>query len=438
MNKILEFYDIYPKVVPANKTVTIYIRPLYEHVRFEDNAEYEVLYYPMERVSPYGEYQYQLPELVTVRNGVLEIEQFFSGEQEHMLVINDLDEKMEPLRIRIYSVEEDLFARRPFKGDLHTHSYYSDGEESPAFVAASCRRIGMDFMAVTDHHQYEPSLEAADRFKDVDIDLLICAGEEVHLPDNPVHILNFGGKSSINQFVREHEEDYYLQVKARQNKLDDIEDEDTRFQLASCQWGFERIRNVAGLAIFCHPFWEVWTGYYVSRTVIDYLMEHKLFDAVEILGGFYSHEEYANRLQIARYQEERCRGREIPIIGVSDAHGCTNGRLFGWFHTVVFAEEQTQESIIKSIKDLYSVAVATLPGEHERAYGPYRLVKYTQFLLREVFPLHDRLCQREGEQMFAWLANDKRAPRQLSIMQGQTLSLYNRLWAKTDNINKGD
>ncbi len=435
MNKILEFYDIYPKVVPADKTVTIHVRPLYEHVQFEEGAEYEVLYYPMERVSQYGEYHYQLPELAVVRNGVLAIEQYFSGEQEHMIIINDLNEKMEPLRVRIYSVEEDLFKRRPFKGDLHTHSYYSDGEESPSFIAASCRRAGFDFMAVTDHHQYQPSLEARDRFKDVDIDLLICTGEEVHLPDNPVHIVNFGGEKSVNEYVRENEEEYFREVKKIEQKLMHISDLDARFQLASCQWCFEKIRSYNGLGIFCHPFWEVWTGYYVSRTVIDYMMESQLFDAMEILGGYYSHEEYANRLQIARYQEERARGRTIPIVGVSDAHGCNTGRLFGWFYTVVFAERLNKESISANIKELYSVAVASLPNEHERSYGPYRLVKYTQFLLREVFPIHDRLCQREGEQMFAHLARDRRAGKQLELMQGQTTSLYNRLWAK-DSVVK--
>ncbi|QOR36610.1 hypothetical protein IMX26_07325 [Clostridium sp. 'deep sea'] len=434
MQKALEFYDIYPKLVPADKTVTIHIRPLFEHVQFEEGAEYEVLYYPMERISPHGEYRYEMPKLAVAKNGMLVIEQLFSGEQEHMIIINDLEEKMEPLNVRIYSLKPDLFSKRPYKGDTHTHSYYSDGEESPGFIAASCRRVGFDFMAVTDHHQYEPSLEAQKCFAETATDLLICEGEEVHLPDNPVHIVNFGGKSSLNQFVRKNEEEYYHQVHRNEKELMHIQDKDARFQLASSKWGFEKIRQYGGLGVFCHPFWEVWTGYYVSRTVIDYMMANSLFDAVEILGGFYSHEEYANRLQVARYQEERAKGRNIAILGASDAHGCNINRLFGWFYTVVFAEELQTECLIANIKKFYSVAVANLPNEHERSYGPYRLVKYTQYLLREVFPLHDRLCNREGEQMFAHLAKDKRAEKQLLLMQGQTKSLYNKLWAKESEI----
>ncbi len=434
MEKALKFFDIYPKVVPAGKTVTIYVRPLYEHVKFSEGEEYEVLYYPMERVSVHGEYQYQMPQLVKVKKGVLEIEQFFAGEQEHMFVINDLNEEMEPIRIRIYSVEEDLFNKRPYLGDLNTQSYYSDGEESPAFVAASARDRGLDFISITDHHQYKPSLEAIERFEKVEIDLLIVPGEKIHLPDNPVHILNFGGENSLNEFVEEHEDDYYLQVKAIAKNLSDIKDNQTRFLTASSIWAFERIRKLNGLGVFCHPYWEVWTGYYVSRTVIDYFYKHKIFDAIELLSGYYDHEEYANTLQIARYYEALKESEDIPIVGVSDAHKCSEDDLLGNYFTVVFADELSKDNIIKNIKDLYSVAVSSIPGEHQRAFGPFRLVRYTQYLLREVIPLHKKLCELEGAQMFAHLGNDRRARRQLSIMQGQTESLYNRLFAKPTNI----
>jgi len=177
----------------------------------------------------------------------------------------------------------------------------------------------------------------------------------------------------------------------------------------------------------------VWTGYYVSRTIIDYFIENKVFDAIELLSGYYAHEEYANTLQIARYYEGYKKDCNIPIVGVSDAHSCSND-LLGDYFTIVFAKELTKDSIINNIKDLYSVAILNKPGETKRSFGPFRLVKFSEFLLREVFPLYRKLCRLEGAQMYAYLADDKRAKKQLSIMKGQTQSLFNKLWAKPSNI----
>ena len=35
--------------------------------------------------------------------------------------------------------------------DLHLHTYYSDGKESPAVVVARAKAMGIDVMAITDH-----------------------------------------------------------------------------------------------------------------------------------------------------------------------------------------------------------------------------------------------------------------------------------------------
>ena len=85
----------------------------------------------------------------------------------------------------------------PYKGDLHIHSNRSDGREPPAHVAARCRQIGLDFVALTDHHQYAPSLEAIAAFTAAPVDLALYPGEEVHAPGNPIHIVNFGGRFSV-------------------------------------------------------------------------------------------------------------------------------------------------------------------------------------------------------------------------------------------------
>ena len=82
-------------------------------------------------------------------------------------------------------------------------------------------------------------------------------------------------------------------------------------------------------------------------------------------------------------------------MGVSDAHG-VHSSYAGWFYTVVFSETLTLDDLKKNIKNFYSVAVESMPNEDTRIYGEFRLVKFTEFLLREYFPVHDNRCFIEG------------------------------------------
>jgi hypothetical protein len=117
-------------------------------------------------------------------------------------------------------------------------------------------------------------------------------------------------------------------------------------------------------------------------------------------------------------------------VGVSDAHGCERGELFGWYYTIVFAASPALGDLIGAIKDLQSVAVETLPGAPVQVHGPMRLVKYAHFLLREFFPGHDALCREESEAMFAHLGTDGSARNlardALAAMQGRTLAYHRR------------
>ena len=84
--------------------------------------------------------------------------------------------------------------------------------------------------------------------------------------------------------------------------------------------------------------------------------------------------------------------------------------------------------MIGNIKQGYSVAVDALPGVDARAHGPFRLVKYAHFLLREIFPLHDELCLAEGQWMHRHLAGDPDAAPHLAQAGGHVARLYDALW----------
>lgn len=422
-----EYFQVTPLIVPADTKTTIKIQGLYDHSRFEDGVEYEVTYYPKEFWSD----GYRKKEFsVTGQDGALVIPYHFAGEQEHVFHVTRIVEDKQRVvgTFCVYSLEPDLFVRRPYKGDVHMHSYYSDGMESPAYVAASCRKVGFDFMALTDHHRYGPSLEAIAAYKDVAVDLAIFPGEEVHPPGCYTHIINFGGSFSVNELFRE--EDYQDEIDALIAKLGELPPGIEAHQYAPVVWSFDKIREGKGLGVLCHPHWVADRRYNVPQPMLDYLFETQPFDAFEVLGGVPVED---NNLQAAYYNDQRVKGKQIPIVGVSDSHGCHKRDEFGHFgdiYTLVFSPTLELEDLIASIKDLYSVAVEIMPGEYPRVYGPFRLVKLTRFLLREYIPYHDRLCFAEGNDMLDYVQGMEGAAERLEACKGQVARFIEKLWAK--------
>jgi len=428
MKKELQYFDIYPRVVHAGSTarITVVMLPAMQRLAEQPGA-LRVTLYPLGGIpTDPRDRKGALPLNLTPMDGGFTVDIAFGVEQEYSLFIESDDGKALG-DLRIYALEADLFARRPFRGDVHMHSYRSDGKESPAHVAAACRRIGLDFMALTDHRAYAPSLEAIAAFKDAPIDLRIYPGEEVHAPGNPVHIINFGGAFSVNTLASDEAGPYRVEVDRIAEGFECVVGVDP-FAYASCVWCFDRIREAGGLGIFCHPYWFAAHRYDVPEPLTELILAQQPYDALELIGGYHRHELESNHLQVARYHDARAQGKRIPVVGVSDAHGCETGELFGWYYTVVFAPSPDLQDVIQGIKDLYSVAVDAVPGEFPRAHGPFRLVRYAQFLLREVLPLHDVLCEEEGRLMLRYLTGDPEAARSLSLFQGRTKALYDHLW----------
>lgn len=419
------YYEVLPKIVPAGRESAITVRPLYDHRRFRDDVTYQVAVIPAEGIRGQTGWIETPRTAANIVDGILRIAHAFDAEQEYALLVETSDGVL-VAEFRLYALEPDLFACRPYKGDIHMHTSYSDGKESPAYVAACCRRTGFDFAAITDHRQYAPSLEAIRAFEGVDTELRLYPGEEVHAPDNPVHIIHFGGRFSVNDLFST--DAYRTEVDALAATMDDLPQTIDRYTYASCVWCFNKIREAGGLAVFCHPYWFTHRGYDVPVYLTDLLFERQPYDALEVIGGYHMFEVESNTLQVARYHEERAKGRRIPIVGVSDAHGCENAELFGWYYTIVFAPSADLPDLVQGIKDLRSVAVEALPDQPTRAYGPFRLVKYAQYLFREVFPLHDELCREEGRLMLAHIAGDGSAAGLLNQIQGRTAGLYERMW----------
>ena len=432
------YISVMPRVLCADqqeKSVTIHLRQ--KHVRkMLDQVEQIRVFHMYSPVSEWRKWIINAEPINFKRNDENhDLTLFFNTpkEGEYSICLGKLEENgtfVELATFQVYALREDLFRLMPYKGDFHMHSNCSDGKEEPEYVAATNRKIGYDFMALTDHRLYAPSLVAKKAMEDFGCDMLVCPGEEVHLPRNPVHIINFGGKGSVNKIAQDNEEKYFAEVQEYEKTLPENIDEITRFQVAASEWAFDKIRECDGISMFCHPFWRPWHHNYIGEDVIDLLLERARFDVLEVIGGFYRPDVECNMLSVARWQEEQAKGRHIPVAGISDSHGC-DGDLTGWYYTIIFAEELNFNSLAAAIRDNRSVAVHLIPGTYPTVVGPFRLVKFVYFLLREVYPNHDELCRIEGEIMRRALADEEKdAVSQIASRKGAVQRYMEQCWGK--------
>lgn len=204
MKQILYDYDIYPKVFLGDREQMVTVQALGDHVAFQADCEYTIKICKVNEANPrnYPERSGRLQvELVPCADGCLRFSCVFEGEGEHYLFIYEGENEQPRCVLSVYSLAEDMAGRIPYRGDLHMHTCRSDGREAPAVVAANYRGHGYDFFTISDHHRYYPSIEAIEAFGDL-TDFTIVPGEEVHLPLNDVHYVNFGGLYSINALVK--------------------------------------------------------------------------------------------------------------------------------------------------------------------------------------------------------------------------------------------
>lgn len=447
----LYFYDIYPKVLVEGKEATLHLINKGCRSNFTVGQEYtiEIQGYNNGSRNHYpNSCLYSEEKAVCDEKGGFTFTHTFEKEMEYSIFIKGEDE----IYITVYCVAADLAGRYPFRGDLHMHTCCSDGRNTPETVCATYRQRGYDFFAITDHNRYYPSLRAIDFYKNFPMEFVIVPGEEVHMPNVKgvhanVHIVNFGGEYSVNALVEgPHTEEVGKDKKFRAIREDcpdvmtvaEYEEKMTELsknydtpadvdpvQVAVYDWIFGQIRNANGLGIFAHPTWITGHSFHVSDAINDYLVEHKMFDAFEVLGGerYYEH----NGFQTNRYYTDKAAGNVYPIVGSTDSHGCfpiNQGSLIA--STLVFSPVAERTALIKSIKDLYSVAVDTI-SEEFRIVGDMRLVRYACFLLKNYFPYHDETCFEEGrlmEQYTVGTPEEKaEAEKTMAVMSGRMQKL---------------
>ncbi len=395
-------YVIRPAVVPADRPSEMTILPTEKSFLFFEDREYRITLIPVNSDDFYSGIgpQNHVHLHVTAHDGILRFTYTFAGEQEYTILISVLEnEKYKCIEnFHVYSLKEDLYALRPLKGDLHSHSYRSDGRQDPSALAGYYREYGYDFFALTDHNRYYPGEELDETYEGVKLAFTRVKGEEVHAPDNTVHIVHVGGKQSVAAKYVHDIEGYEKELSVYMEKVPAEIADKYKIRYAQCMWVTDKIREAGGLAIFPHPYWRPGASkeFNVCDEFATILLKSGMFDAYELIGGM---KQVGNNRSVALWSELRAEGLKIPVVGSSDVHCLEKVEDFPHLFTLCFAKARTNDDIVDAIRNSLSVAVEACGTEYDRqyrCYGSLRLVSYAHFLMKYFFPLQERLCQGEG------------------------------------------
>ena len=450
MKQVFYDYDVFPKVFLGDRETTVTVQPRGVHAAFVRDKTYtvQVLKVNQGNVDSWPERGGRTTLAVTPdSDGCLRVTAYYEGEGEYYINLCDGDRRFATLAV--YCLREDMAGRIPLRGDLHVHTCRSDGHDDPVNVVANYRGYGYDFMVISDHGRYYPSLEAIRRHDGVS-DVAIIPGEEVHLPHNTVHYVNFGGSYSINALVAGSSneeragrdlawrsldgnapdpmspEAFTAMIEERAAKVP-LAHRSERMSYAVMEWIYEHMQKNGGLGIFPHPYW-LCQLMQLPEEYTEFIYKNKPFDAFEVLGGenYYTH----NGFQTALYYDMRTKGMDYPVVGSTDTHNSAaeHNRNALICSTIVFAKENTREELISAIKDKYSVAVDTISTEY-RLVGDFRWIRYGAFLMENYFPIHDEACRAEGYFLSRHFAGDKQATAVLQAMKGQLPALQKKYFA---------
>lgn len=391
---------VFPKVFKTGQIHDVFISINLGKGKSEEDISIKIQ--PMEAYAIQHTAQYRIDEedrypyypAQKVCDGLYKVQYAFFEEQKYDVKVKLGEEII--LNTHVYSVFEDLVGVTAFKGDTHLHTNRSDGEGTPFEVGCAYRAAGYDFISITDHHQYFPSVGEKDEFAELTDEFTVFRGEEVHNRGmGYTHIINFDGDFCVNDIV-ENKKDY---VESEMNKiLQNTKIDDNVADKQDCAYRIfvaDQIRKGNGVAIMAHPFWDCYGEYHMPTKTVEYLLKNNCYDALELLAADDIVGHNGSNLQIALYSDLLSQGVKVALLGASDSHSTKSAdSLFNKQYSFVFAKDR--ESIKAAIKDRKSVAVWAVDKVNYMVFGEYRWVKYARFLFDEYFPTYQKLAKKHA------------------------------------------
>jgi hypothetical protein len=342
------------------------------------------------------------------QQGWLGLEGRYAVLGEHLLDVFAAPASDRLARLCFFVVSPELYQRRPLRGDFHIHTLYSDGRNTSAEMLIRGRELGLDVAVITDHNNYQGSIDGIEAQQRLRLNLITMPGEEVSGPN--WHILSINADAAI----------YDLSAGAFSQQ--GIE----AWSYEALQWAIETTQAHRGRAYLAHPYWWVERGYHLPVPFYERVLAEGVLDGLELLGDV----RYENNVRsLARYLDFRAAGETIPILGNSDTH--RSEHTYGAYWTLIYARELTPAGVLDAIADGWSVACTTLkPVDTQQragamhAFGPFELVDYAYFLEQRFYPRHDALCEEEAALAYRAWRGETLSPHAMSDQAARMEALY--------------
>ena len=215
-------------------------------------------------------------------------------------------------RFDVAAAATEVAGRGPgwYRADLHTHTFHSDGSRTRGRLVGSARAAGLDILGSSEHNTSSATLSWGRHAPD---DLLVISGEEV--TTRAGHWLAMGIPAGT-------------WIDWRYRPEDD--------QLASFT---DRVRELGGVAIACHPFNPVASIRWGFGTDFPHM------DAFEIWNGPWTGDD---QQAVVNWTKLLNQGRFVPAVGTSDSHN--DGQTVGLAQSVMRLDALSSDAVVAAVR----------------------------------------------------------------------------------------
>lgn len=397
-DKAALYYSFPQKIFPVGQKSDIIIRCRYKYQKLV--GQFKAV------ISPYYNYsfnygiEFHLQMVSAFGNGEEIIIPFrFPTEDRYIVTLFEVDEDRETLFMTysFYAVEDDLYSLQPYKADLHIHTTFSDGFEPPELVMTSVREKGMDICAVTDHNNFQGSVEARKAAINMGLNLTVLLGEEYSLAYSPMHIVSLGTAEPVDRYYLSAKLIDDERVKKIINETSEIKCDKKAY--ACTQILLDEVQKNGGLTILAHPFWKPINlnggRMDTPESLFVALASNRKFSGIELVSGSPEGECNISSMQAALAQDMLLHYEGITLTGITDSHYYSTDPICANHFTIIFARSKKTEHVLAALKRGMCVAVEIV-NNRPMCYGQYRFVKLGNYLTNFYFPERDEKAMVEG------------------------------------------